>query len=74
MRPDRAASSRTGVDTLTGKGPAKALEGPSVVVDVSNSPSFEAAAVLEFFEFGPAAASLAATRFEDRLHRSEPSG
>jgi len=45
-----AASPRTGVDTLTGKGLAKALEGASVVVDVSNSPSFEAAAVLEFFE------------------------
>lgn len=45
-----AASPSTGVDTLTGRGLAGAVEGASVVVDVSNSPSFEAAAVLEFFE------------------------
>jgi uncharacterized protein YbjT (DUF2867 family) len=35
---------------LTGQGLAAALEGASVVVDVSNSPFFEDAAVLEFFE------------------------
>lgn len=40
----------TGVNTLTGEGLAEVLEGADVVVDVSNSPSFEAAAVLEFFE------------------------
>jgi len=40
----------TGVDTLTGEGLAGALAGAVVVVDVSNSPSFEDAAVLEFFE------------------------
>jgi uncharacterized protein YbjT (DUF2867 family) len=45
-----AASPEFGVDTLTGDGLAEALEGASVVVDVSNSPSFEDAAVLEFFE------------------------
>ncbi|MFI9597432.1 SDR family oxidoreductase [Nonomuraea sp. NPDC052265] len=45
-----AASPRTGVDTLTGEGLADVLEGAQVVVDVSNSPSFERAAVLEFFE------------------------
>ena len=45
-----AASSATGVNTLTGQGLAAALEGASVVTDVSNSPSFEDAAVLEFFE------------------------
>jgi uncharacterized protein YbjT (DUF2867 family) len=44
------ASPNSGVDTLTGEGLADALAGASVVVDVSNSPSFEAAAVLEFFE------------------------
>jgi uncharacterized protein YbjT (DUF2867 family) len=44
------ASPNTGVDTLTGEGLAEVLEGASVVVDVSNSPSFEDAAVLEFFE------------------------
>jgi uncharacterized protein YbjT (DUF2867 family) len=45
-----AASPATGVDTLTGEGLAGALAGASVVVDVSNSPSFEDAAVLKFFE------------------------
>jgi uncharacterized protein YbjT (DUF2867 family) len=45
-----AASPNSGVNTLTGDGLAEALEGAAVVVDVSNSPSFEDAAVLEFFE------------------------
>jgi uncharacterized protein YbjT (DUF2867 family) len=45
-----AASPSSGVDTLTGEGLAEVLQGASVVVDVSNSPSFEDAAVLEFFE------------------------
>jgi uncharacterized protein YbjT (DUF2867 family) len=45
-----AASPNSGVDTLTGNGLAEVLDGASVVVDVSNSPSFEDAAVLEFFE------------------------
>jgi uncharacterized protein YbjT (DUF2867 family) len=44
------ASPGTGVNTLTGEGLAEALTGADVVVDVSNSPSFEDAAVLEFFE------------------------
>jgi uncharacterized protein YbjT (DUF2867 family) len=44
-----AASPDTGVNTLTGAGLAEALQGASVVVDVSNSPSFEEAAVMEFF-------------------------
>jgi uncharacterized protein YbjT (DUF2867 family) len=44
------ASPGTGVDTLTGAGLAKAVDGAAVVVDVSNSPSFEDSAVLEFFE------------------------
>jgi uncharacterized protein YbjT (DUF2867 family) len=44
------ASPNTGVDTLTGEGLAEAVAGASVVVDVSNSPSFEDAAVLEFFD------------------------
>jgi len=44
------AAPNTGVDTLTGEGLPEALEGADVVVDVSNSPSFEDAAVLEFFE------------------------
>lgn len=44
-----SASPNSGVDTLTGEGLAGALEGASVVVDVSNSPSFEDDAVMEFF-------------------------
>ena len=45
-----AASPDTGVNTLTGEGLAEAIAGAAVVVDVSNSPSFEGAAVLKFFE------------------------
>lgn len=45
-----AAAPSTGVDTLSGAGLAEALRGAAVVVDVSNSPSFEAEAVLKFFE------------------------
>jgi len=44
------AAPATGVNTLTGAGLAQALAGADVVVDVSNSPSFEDTAVLEFFE------------------------
>lgn len=44
------ASPNTGVNTITGQGLAAALDGADVVVDVSNSPSFEEHAVLEFFE------------------------
>ena len=43
------ASPDTGVNTLTGVGLADALRGASVVVDVSNSPSFEERAVMDFF-------------------------
>ena len=43
------AAPNTGVNTLTGEGLAEVLAGASVVIDVSNSPSFEDAAVLEFF-------------------------
>jgi uncharacterized protein YbjT (DUF2867 family) len=45
-----AASPGSGVNTLTGEGLAEALKGASVVVDVSNSPSWEDAAVMKFFE------------------------
>jgi uncharacterized protein YbjT (DUF2867 family) len=44
------ASPDSGVNTLTGEGLAEALEGADVVVDVTNSPSFEDEAVLNFFE------------------------
>jgi len=45
-----AASPSTGVNTITGEGLAAALSGAQVVVDVANAPSWEARAVLEFFE------------------------
>ena len=44
------ASPNTGVNTLTGEGLADAVAGASLVVDVSNAPSFEDTAVLEFFD------------------------
>ncbi len=44
-----AASPSSGVNTLTGEGLADAFKGTHTVVDVSNSPSFEATAVLNFF-------------------------
>jgi uncharacterized protein YbjT (DUF2867 family) len=43
------AAPNTGVDTITGEGLAGALAGADVVVDVSNAPSWEDDAVLEFF-------------------------
>jgi uncharacterized protein YbjT (DUF2867 family) len=45
-----AASPDSGVNTLTGEGLSEALTGAQVVVDVSNSPSFEDSAVLKFFQ------------------------
>jgi uncharacterized protein YbjT (DUF2867 family) len=45
-----AASPNSGVNTLTGEGLAEVLKGASVVVDVSNSPSWEDVAVMNFFE------------------------
>jgi uncharacterized protein YbjT (DUF2867 family) len=45
-----AAAPSAGVNTLTGEGLPDVLAGASVVIDVSNSPSFEDAPVLEFFE------------------------
>jgi uncharacterized protein YbjT (DUF2867 family) len=46
----RAASPDSGVNTVTGEGLAGAVEDATVVVDVSNSPSFEDVAALDFFE------------------------
>jgi len=45
-----AAAPDTGVNTITGEGLAEALKGASVVVDVSNAPDWEDAAVMKFFE------------------------
>ena len=44
-----SASPNSGVNTLTGEGLAEVLVGADVVIDVSNSPSFEENAVLDFF-------------------------
>jgi uncharacterized protein YbjT (DUF2867 family) len=46
----RAASLDTGVNTITGEGLTEALEGAQVVVDVSNAPAWDDAAVMDFFE------------------------
>jgi uncharacterized protein YbjT (DUF2867 family) len=45
-----AASPKTGVNSLTGEGLTEAMAGAQVVIDLTNSPSFEDRAVLEFFE------------------------
>jgi uncharacterized protein YbjT (DUF2867 family) len=45
-----AASRNSGVNAMTGEGLAEAMAGAQVVVDVSNSPSFEDEPVMEFFE------------------------
>lgn len=44
-----AASLKSGVNVLTGAGLAQAMAGAQVVVDVTNSPSFEPKAVMDFF-------------------------
>jgi uncharacterized protein YbjT (DUF2867 family) len=45
-----AASPKSGVNSITGEGLDEALKGAAAVVDVTNSPSWEDAAVIEFFE------------------------
>src|SRR5215216_1500204 len=45
-----AASPSLGINSITGEGLTEALKGAQVVVDVSNSPSFEDKAVMEFFK------------------------
>ena len=45
-----AASPSRGINSITGKGLTEALTGAQVVVDVTNAPSWEDKAVLEFFE------------------------
>jgi uncharacterized protein YbjT (DUF2867 family) len=55
-----AASRATSVDVLTGKGVAAALDGADVLIDVTNSPSFEDDPVLEFFTTSAANLTAAA--------------
>jgi uncharacterized protein YbjT (DUF2867 family) len=45
-----AASPQSGVNSITGEGLKEAMAGTPVVIDLANSPSFEPAAVLAFFE------------------------
>jgi uncharacterized protein YbjT (DUF2867 family) len=45
-----SASLASGVNTITGTGLDEAVAGAEVVVDVTNSPSFEDKAVMEFFQ------------------------
>jgi uncharacterized protein YbjT (DUF2867 family) len=45
-----AAAPNTGVDTISGKGLHEAMAGAEVVVDVSNSPSFEDQPAMDFFQ------------------------
>ena len=45
-----AGSPQSGINTITGEGLKEAMAGAQVVIDLTNSPSFEDKAVLEFFE------------------------
>jgi uncharacterized protein YbjT (DUF2867 family) len=57
-----AASPSSGVNSLTGEGLDAAMTGADVVIDVSNSPSFEDKAVLAFFETSSRNLLAAATK------------
>jgi len=63
-----AASPKSGVNTITGEGLAEVLKGAVVVVDVSNSPSFEDNAVLEFFQRSTSSLLAAEAAAGVRLH------
>ena len=71
-----AASPNTGVNTLTGEGLAAVLQDASVVVDVSNSPSFEATAVMNFFKTSmknfPVADYDVLKHFDELMNRKLP--
>ena len=70
------ASPSRGVNAVTGEGLQPALSGADIVVDGSNSPSFEDKAVLHFFETGTrnliAAASRPASGIASRCRSSAP--
>jgi uncharacterized protein YbjT (DUF2867 family) len=63
-----AASPNSGVNTLTGEGLPAALAGAQVVVDLANSPSFEDAAVMKFFQTSGRNLLAAETRAGVRHH------
>ena len=72
------ASPDSGVDTLTGEGLQEALEGAQVVVDVSNAPAWDDAAVMDFFQTSSrnilAAETAAAVSTTSRSPSSAPTG
>jgi uncharacterized protein YbjT (DUF2867 family) len=47
-----SATPASGVDAITGRGLAEAIDGAAVVVDVANTPAYEIGAALEFFTSG----------------------
>lgn len=63
-----AAAPATGVNTLTGDGLDQALEGADVVIDVSNSPTLDGEAALDFFEKAGRNIAAAEKRAEVRHH------
>jgi uncharacterized protein YbjT (DUF2867 family) len=63
-----AASPRTGVNTITGEGLAEAMTDCNVVIDVTNSPSFEDDDVLKFFETSSRNLLAAATAARIKHH------
>src|SRR5687768_6364626 len=63
-----AASPSSGVNSVTGEGLDRALEGARVIVDVSNSPSFEDQAAMEFFQSSTRNLLAAAARAGVRHH------
>jgi uncharacterized protein YbjT (DUF2867 family) len=62
-----AASPQGGINSVTGEGLAEAVKGAQVIVDLSNSPSWEDAAVLEFFQKS-SSNLLAAAKANDVKH------
>ena len=62
------AAPSTGVNTITGNGLGKVLSGADIVVDVSNSPTFEDSAVLSFFETSSRNLLAAETAAKVKLH------
>ena len=68
-----AASPSTGVNSLTGEGLKEVLTGANVVVDVTNSPSFEDNAVLDFFRRSTGHLLSAAAAADCANSRTDPS-
>src|SRR5262245_48615704 len=63
-----AAAPNTGVNTITGEGLAEVMTGATVVIDVSNSPSFEERAATDFFQTSGRNISAAETNAGVRHH------